>query len=40
MWSYIDDSGKERENQYRPRAAIKHIEGKRALKGFTARNAL
>jgi DNA polymerase type B, organellar and viral len=32
------DSSRERENQYRPRVAIKHIDGKRALKGFTARN--
>jgi hypothetical protein len=39
MWSYIDESGSERENKYRPRVAIKHIDGKRALKGFTARNA-
>jgi len=38
MWSYIDESGNERENKYRPRVAIKHIDGKRALKGFTARN--
>jgi hypothetical protein len=38
LWSYIDESGGERENKYRPRVAIKHIDGKRALKGFTARN--
>jgi hypothetical protein len=39
IWSYIDQFGKERENQYRPRIAVKHIDGKRALKGFTGRNA-
>jgi hypothetical protein len=39
LWSYVDDSGIERENGFRPRIAIKHIDGKRALKGFTARNA-
>jgi len=38
LWSYLDRSGCERANQYRPRIAIKHIDGKRALKGFTARN--
>jgi hypothetical protein len=37
LWSYIDESGNERENRFRPRIAIKHIDGKRALKGFTAR---
>ena len=39
LWSYLDESGSECENKYRPRIAIKHIDGKRALKGFTARNA-
>ncbi|MGD0798489.1 MAG: hypothetical protein ABR910_12270 [Acidobacteriaceae bacterium] len=34
--SYVDESGTEHENRYRPRIAIKHIDGKRALKGFTA----
>jgi hypothetical protein len=38
LWSYKDSSGAERSNQFRPRIAIKHIDGKRALKGFTARN--
>jgi hypothetical protein len=38
LWSYINDQGIECENRYRPRIAIKHIDGKRALKGFTARN--
>jgi len=39
LWFYLDESGSECENKYRPRIAIKHIDGKRALKGFTARNA-
>jgi hypothetical protein len=39
LWSYIDESGIELEDKFRPRIAIKHIDGKRALKGFTARNA-
>jgi hypothetical protein len=38
LWSYIDKRGIECENRYRPRIAVKHIDGKRALKGFTARN--
>jgi hypothetical protein len=38
LWSHIDDSGNEVKNQYRPRIGIKHIDGKRALKGFTGRN--
>jgi hypothetical protein len=38
FWSYLDKSGKERANQYRPRIGIKHIDSKRALKGFTGRN--
>ena len=38
LWPYVDKSGTERRNQYRPRVAIKHIDGKRALKGFTGRN--
>jgi hypothetical protein len=38
IWSYIDKMGREQANQYRPRIAIKHIDNKRALKGFTARN--
>ena len=38
FWSYIDKSLKERANQYRPRIGIKHIDSKRALKGFTGRN--
>jgi hypothetical protein len=39
IWSYIDEFGNKRENQFRPRIAIKYIDGKRALKGFTGRNA-
>jgi hypothetical protein len=38
IWSYIDETGREQDHQYRPRIAIKHIDSKRALKGFTARN--
>jgi hypothetical protein len=37
LWSYIDERGRERVNPHRPRIAIKHIDSKRALKGFTAR---
>jgi len=37
LWSYIDQSSCERVNRHRPRIAIKHIDSKRALKGFTAR---
>jgi hypothetical protein len=37
LWSYLDLSGCYRPNGYRPRIAIKHIDSKRALKGFTAR---
>ncbi len=39
VWPYIDKTGCERGNQYRPRIGIKHIDSKRALKGFTARHA-
>jgi DNA polymerase III epsilon subunit-like protein len=38
LWSYLDKIGHEVVNQYRPRIGIKHIDSKRALKGFTARN--
>jgi len=38
LWSYLDKTGHEVVNQYRPRIGIKHIDSKRALKGFTARN--
>lgn len=38
LWSYTDDDGCERDDHFRPRIGIKHIDSKRALKGFTARN--
>ena len=37
LWEYTDDHGEPREDKYRPRIAIKHIDSKRALKGFTGR---
>ncbi len=39
LWVYIDPSGVERSDKFRPRVGVKHIDSKRALKGFTARNA-
>jgi hypothetical protein len=38
LWTYSDSDGVEQPHQYRPRIGIKHIDSKRALKGFTARN--
>ena len=38
LWSYTDKTGRERSDHFRPRIGIKHIDSKRALKGFTARN--
>jgi hypothetical protein len=38
LFSYIDKLGIERENHFRPRVAIKRIDSKRALTGFTSRN--
>jgi hypothetical protein len=38
LWFYRDKSGRKRRHQNRPRIGIKHIDSKRALKGFTARN--
>jgi hypothetical protein len=35
LWDWVDETGKRRINKYRPRIAIKHIDSKRALKGFT-----
>jgi hypothetical protein len=35
LWDWDDGTGKRRINKYRPRIAIKHIDSKRALKGFT-----
>ncbi len=37
IWTYRDDAGNERAHAYRPSICIKHIDNKRALKGFTAR---
>lgn len=34
---YMDANGNARENKFRPRVAVKHIDSKRALKGFTGR---
>ena len=36
LWDWVDASGKRRINKFRPRIAIKHIDSKRALKGFTS----
>lgn len=35
LWSYTDQGGRQVHNPHRPRIAIKRIDGKRALKGFT-----
>ena len=35
LWDWVDKNGTRRINKYRPRIAIKHIDSKRALKGFT-----
>ena len=35
LWDWADSDGKRRINKFRPRIAIKHIDSKRALKGFT-----
>jgi hypothetical protein len=35
LWGWVDKTGKRRINKFRPRIAIKHIDSKRALKGFT-----
>jgi hypothetical protein len=35
LWSYLDKKGHEHPNPHRPRICIKHIDSKRALKGFT-----
>jgi hypothetical protein len=37
LWDYVDNNGDRQEDKYRPRIAIKHIDSKRALKGFTGR---
>jgi hypothetical protein len=38
LWSYKDSRGRERANGFRPRICVKHIDSKRSLIGFTARN--
>ena len=35
LWDWVDATGERRINKHRPRIAIKHIDSKRALKGFT-----
>jgi hypothetical protein len=35
LWTYKDKDGNKLQNPHRPRIAIKHIDSKRALKGFT-----
>lgn len=35
VFPYLDREGQERHNPHRPRIALKHIDSKRALKGFT-----
>ena len=37
LWTYQDKNGVIRRHPYRPRVAIKHIDSKRALIGFTGR---
>ena len=37
LWSYIAKDGTEQAHHYRQRVVIKHIDSKRALKGFTDR---
>jgi len=36
IWSYVDQNGRRKRNSFRPRIAIKHIDSKRSLIGFTA----
>ena len=38
LWSYTDKEGRECPNGFRPRIAVKYIDRKRSLIGFTARN--
>lgn len=38
MWSYRDATNVERRNRFRPDVAVKHIDSKRALMGFTGRS--
>jgi hypothetical protein len=37
LWSYLDETGTEHRDKHRPVICIKHIDSKRALKGFTSR---
>ncbi len=37
LWFYRDEAGVEHPNKYRPRIFVKHLDSKRALKGFTSR---
>lgn len=37
IWQYTDKKGQKCRNKYRPRIGVKHIDSKRALKGFTGR---
>jgi len=37
LWTYEDLRGKEKSDKFRPRICVKHIDSKRALKGFTSR---
>ncbi|MHB8487393.1 MAG: hypothetical protein ACYDCM_16895 [Candidatus Acidiferrales bacterium] len=38
IWRYIDNEGQKLRNKFRPRIGVKHIDSKRALKGFTGRD--
>jgi len=38
IWQYTDNEGQKRRNKFRPRIGVKHIDSKRALKGFTGRD--
>ena len=38
LWSYRDKRGRERPDGFRPRVCVKHIDSKRSLIGFSARN--
>lgn len=37
LCAYEDETGQSRSDKYRPRVRIKHLDSKRALKGFTSR---
>lgn len=38
VWQYIDENDQKHRNKFRPRIGVKHIDSKRALKGFTGRD--